>query len=749
VRRVIFGGGPGAASAATGRRIAQRAAIALALACTGLGVWVAAGGTVTAGARSTPLLAPLDSAPVPSPPDEAAYIKSTSSAVKLGKALFWDMQAGSDGRQACATCHFNAGADNRSRNQVNPRGGSFTLKGPNAQLSAEDFPFHKLADPNDAASAVLSDTSNVSGSQGVFPSRFDGVTEGEPADDQTFATSDPDFHVGVTPVRRSTGRNTPSVINAVFNFRNFWDGRAQNEFNGVSPFGTRDTAARVGEVNATGGVDQVPVTITNASLASQAVGPPGNPVEMSSDGRTLSDIGRKLLSLRPLRTQIVSRSDSVLGSDVSPTGRGINESYADLIKSAFQPKWWDSDATVRAPNNRDYNLMEYNFSLFWGLAIQAYESTLVSDDTPVDRYFRGDTSALSPAAVRGLGVFQGKGDCTECHRGPALTSASTLEVAGGDPGANGTELDKLGRWIDVGFENIGVRPTSEDPGLGGVDGTPAANPLSVVRLIGGLGPDAVDGTFKVPGLRNVALTAPYFHNGGEMTLRQVVDFYNRGGDFNNAEKSPSLQPLGLTEGEKDDLVQFLEALTDPRVKNQSAPFDHPELYVPVGEQTDDSGNLLTGADGRAVDCFKQVPATGRAGGAPLAPFPTFTGPACDDAPDLHNPPPVPDPPADAPLAPAGAAPAAPAAPSSPVFANSARGAAPCVVPKLRGATLTSARAMLARSQCRLGLVLRPRGAKGRVVISSQRPSAGAKRPLGTRVAVRVRVVRHAARTKRR
>ena len=166
----------------------------------------------------------------------------------------------------------------------------------------------------------------MSGSQGVFPSAFNGVTAGEPADDQTFATDDPRFKVGDTPVRRTTGRNTPSVINAVFNFRNFWDGRAQNEFNGVSPFGTRDTAARVGEVDASGGVDQVPVSITNASLASQAVGPPGNPVEMSSNGRTLSDIGRKLLSLRPLRTQIVSRSDSVLGSDVAPTGGAASTS---------------------------------------------------------------------------------------------------------------------------------------------------------------------------------------------------------------------------------------------------------------------------------------------------------------------------------------------------------------------------------------------------------------------------------------
>src|SRR5919197_3368675 len=354
--------------------------------------WLLAGGSHAA-ASGGGGLAPLDTLPVPTPPNEADFIRDKTAAVRLGKALFWDMQAGSDGRTACATCHYNAGADNRSRNQINPRGGSFTFKGPNAQLTADDFPFHKLADPNDRTSAVLSDTSNVAGSQGVLPSAFDGITLGEPVDDQTFATSDPDFNVGGTPVRRATGRNTPSVINAVFNFRNFWDGRAQNDFNGVDPFGSRDPNAKVGKVNASGGVDQVPVHIANSSLASQATGPPGNPVEMSADGRTLSDIGHKLLSLRPLRTQIVSRSDGVLGADVAPGGRGINESYGDLIKAAFQPTWWNSLDSVTAPTSKDYSLMEFNFPLFWGLAIQSYEATLVSDKTPVDRYMAGDTSA--------------------------------------------------------------------------------------------------------------------------------------------------------------------------------------------------------------------------------------------------------------------------------------------------------------------------------------------------------------------
>src|SRR4051812_29065381 len=763
MRRIIVGAS-GVALAASARHVALRGAIARAIALVGLVTWVAAGGTSSAGAQHGAPVASLDTMPVPRPPDEASYIKDKSAAIKLGKALFWDMQAGADGRTACATCHFAAGADNRSRNQINPRmpagdANAFSLKGPNAQLAASDFPFHKLADPNDAASAVLSDTSNVGGSQGVLPSAFDGVTPGEPADDQTFATSDPDFNVGGQPVRRSTGRNTPSVINAVFNFRNFWDGRAQNDFNGVDPFGSRDTAATVGKTDATGTVTPVHVDITNASLASQAVGPPGNPVEMSSNGRTLSDIGTKLLSLRPLRTQIVSPRDSVLGADVDPTGRGIKTSYADLVKSAFQPDWWNSDQSMSGPKGQSYSLMGYNFSLFWGLAIQAYESTLVSDQTPVDRFLRGETSALTPSAARGLNVFQTTGKCTECHNGPALTSATTMEIAADGP----IELDKIGRWKDTGFENIGVRPTNEDVGNGGGNGITGA-PLSVTRLTNQQG-DAVDGTFKVPGLRNVALTAPYFHNGGQLTLRQVVDFYSRGGDFANAEKSPNLDVLNLSEQDKNDLVAFLEALTDPRVQNQSAPFDHPELFVPEGEKTDASGNVVTNPSGQAVDCFKQLPAAGAAGGAPLSSFPApatcgaapdpykpppvpKTGacpvpaaPTCVAAPDLPIPPPVPKPVA-APVPSAPAPAPAPAAAPAPAPAQSVAGTTAsnvrCVVPRLRGRTVAQARKALARSKCGLGLVLRPRGARGRLVVSSQRPSAGAKRPAGTRVAVRLR-----------
>src|SRR3954465_6745450 len=188
-------------------------------------------GLPTAGAAGTGQIDALSAADVPTPTGIDRFIKDSTAATKLGKALFWDMQAGSDGRTACASCHFNAGADNRSRNQVNPHGGSFAGKGPNGQLTAADFPITG---------------EEVVGSQGVVPSTFRDVLAGDALDSQAFAPTDNAFHVGGVNVRRTTGRNTPSAVNAVFNFRNFWDGRAQNTFNGVNPLGAGDPGARVG-----------------------------------------------------------------------------------------------------------------------------------------------------------------------------------------------------------------------------------------------------------------------------------------------------------------------------------------------------------------------------------------------------------------------------------------------------------------------------------------------------------------------
>jgi cytochrome c peroxidase len=305
---------------------------------------------------------------------------------------------------------------------------------------------------------------------------------------------------------------------------------------------------------------------------------------------------------------------------------------------------------VAKPNQ--YGQSSWNFSLFFGLALQVYQSTLVSDDTPFDRYLEGNTQALTARQIDGMNVFYSKGQCFACHSGPEFTNASVSHAAldrleqmmagsGFPPVLDGSGfINTSGRRVvyDAGFYNIGVRPSQQDLGLGAND--PFGLPLSESRLfnqgkLAQLGlplPDfqvearraaSADGAFKTPSLRNVELTAPYFHNGGTLTLRQLVDFYNRRGDFTDANKAdipPDFVALGLTATEKDNLVHFLKALTDERVRHHRAPFDHPQLLLPNGHPIDAAGNVLTDRNGRALDNLLELPAAGRDGFQPLANF---------------------------------------------------------------------------------------------------------------------------------
>ena len=129
-------------------------------------------------------------------------------------------------------------------------------------------------------------------------------------------------------------------------------------------------------------------------------------------------------------------------------------------------------------------------------------------------------------------------------------------------------------------------------------------------------PTAIAGSFKTSGLRNVELTGPYFHNGGQLTLEQVVDFYNRGGDFaieNLGPLSPNIHPLGLDDTQKSSLVAFLKTLTDDRVRCELAPFDHPAIALPEGS----TSNAAAGKPTQAEDLITNIPAVG-AGGRPAA-----------------------------------------------------------------------------------------------------------------------------------
>src|SRR3954471_12006878 len=296
--------------------------------------------------------APLKTVPVPEPSTLMNFVKDRKAAINLGKALFWDMQVGSDGMQACATCHFHAGSDSRTKNGVNPGGdGTFQLvPGPNSTVTASSFPFHKVANPDDRNS-VLSDKNDVFGSQGVFDTLFLGV-DGQKAAEKGQSVADPVFHVGTNNTRRVTGRNAPSVINAAFNYNNFWDGRANFIFNGVNPFGDADVNARIFSNDGTGAIKAAQIHLENSSLASQAVGPPGSDVEMQYSNRTFPDIGKKLLGLRPLGKQLVHGSDSALGTHSRRTKRwvrpGLDQTYAEMIKAAFHPQYWNVKDQVLA-----------------------------------------------------------------------------------------------------------------------------------------------------------------------------------------------------------------------------------------------------------------------------------------------------------------------------------------------------------------------------------------------------------------
>jgi len=166
-------------------------------------------------------------------------------------------------------------------------------------------------------------------------------------------------------------------------------------------------------------------------------------------------------------------------------------------------------------------------------AIAAFERTVISGPSPYDRYLLGEKGAMSAAAIRGMKLFNGKAHCTPCHSGPAFSDQS--------------------------FHNLGVGMGKPKPDLGREAHT--KNP-------------ADRGKFKTPGLRNVALTGPYLHDGSAKTLMDVVEVYDRGGEA-NPDLDPLVFPLRLTAREKAELVAFMEALTGtlPAIKKPALPED--------------------------------------------------------------------------------------------------------------------------------------------------------------------------------
>jgi cytochrome c peroxidase len=195
-----------------------------------------------------------------------------------------------------------------------------------------------------------------------------------------------------------------------------------------------------------------------------------------------------------------------------------------------------------------------------GKALAAYQETLLSGRTPFDRFRdamqRADAEEMKtypPAAQRGLKIFAGKGNCSVCHFGPLFTNGEFADVgvpffvAPGkvDPGrAHGLEVLRKSRFNLLGRYN-------DDPARSTATGTRHVEPQH--RNFG---------EWRVPGLRNVARTAPYMHNGSLATLRDVVKHYSELNEERlHADGEKILRRLDLSESEVDDLVVFLETLS--------------------------------------------------------------------------------------------------------------------------------------------------------------------------------------------
>ena len=228
-----------------------------------------------------------------------------------------------------------------------------------------------------------------------------------------------------------------------------------------------------------------------ASLELQAAGPVQNPVEMAE---TLENVEQKLAG---------------------------DPSYIADFEKAFGP----------GPVSYDKA----------GKAIAAFERTIISANSPFDRYmYGGEQDALSASAKRGLEVFRDakKGNCAVCH---------TIE-------------EKFALFTDNKYHNLGV----------GVD---TKGELADLGRFKETNVDADRGAFKTPSLRNIALTAPYMHDGSLNKLKDVIDFYIGGGNSNEW-RDKEIHELGFLSGqERQDLQAFLESLTGEIPANAGPPTD--------------------------------------------------------------------------------------------------------------------------------------------------------------------------------
>jgi cytochrome c peroxidase len=334
------------------------------------------------------------------------------------------------------------------------------------------------------------------------------------------------------PVARGLGtgtRNTPSLLNEAFGQWFFWDGRSDSQW-------------------------------------SQALKPIENPREAGTDRLHILHV---VFADRALRGayQAVFGPMPALNERRFPAHARPDPDPDTVVNAA----WMGMTAADRAAVDRAYGNL--------GKAIEAYERRLVSGESAFDRYVAGlksgDAAAqkmLSPAAKRGLRLFVGPAHCELCHAGPAFSDGQFHNLG----------LPRLPGEVADSGRGGGIQQVRADPfnsaGVFSDSGAAAADG----RLQFLPGPDSMLGAFKTPSLRNVALTAPYMHDGRFATLQEVLSFYARAAPpdqdhwIGPREKTLNLVPR-LTVPQRQDLIAFLTTL--------SSPLPPPALLGPPGSST--------------------------------------------------------------------------------------------------------------------------------------------------------------------
>jgi cytochrome c peroxidase len=312
-----------------------------------------------------------------------------------------------------------------------------------------------------------------------------------------------------------TGRHAPTVYNSAFNPWFFWDGRKDSQW-------------------------------------SQALGPVESSAEHNFNRTAV--VRRIYRAYRPEYEAIFGAmpadfTDPTRFPDTDPPAYPGQGRPGDFAGSDLVPAIIDcyDDMT---PGDR--LLVDTGYANF-GKCIAAYERLIVSRNAPFDLYVAGDDDAIGASAKRGLKLFVGKAFCINCHKGPDLSDHDFNNAGIAQSGPNVPPID-LGRFN-------GVPSVLGDPFNG--SGIFSDSPAAGLAKLAGLSQQASQiGRFKTPTLRSISESAPYFHTGRLASLWDVVDFYNRGGDGSGfaGTADPGILPLGLSEEEVRDLVEFLKTL---------------------------------------------------------------------------------------------------------------------------------------------------------------------------------------------